>query len=126
MHFRIARHTSQIDTLTQFYCEVIGLNIIGEFKDHSGYNGVFLGKETLNWHLEFTQSETPAEHTFDEDDLMVFYPETRTDYDSILERIKKNRSKIYKAKNPYWVQNGILIKDPDGYGIMISHLKIKP
>ena len=62
MHCRIARHTGQIDPLIQFYCEVIGLDIIGEFKDHSGYNGVFLGKKALNWHLEFTQSATAADH----------------------------------------------------------------
>lgn len=124
MHLRIARHTNRIDQLTTFYCNIIGLDILGEFKDHDGYDGVFIGKKGLSWHLEFTQSETAAEHTVDEEDLIVFYPETQTDYNAMLKRIEANRSKTYKAKNPYWNQNGILIKDPDDYGIIISHLKI--
>lgn len=126
MQFRIARHTNQIAQLTAFYCDIIGLDILGEFKEHDGYDGIFLGKKDLNWHLEFTQSKTAAEHTVDEDDLMVFYPETEAHYKDLLKRIQQSHSKTYKAKNPYWNQNGILIKDPDGYGIIISHLKIKP
>ncbi len=124
MQLRIARHTNRIAQLTTFYCDIIGLDILGDFKDHDGYDGIFLGKKDLSWHLEFTQSETPAEHTPDEDDLLVFYPATQTEYNDMLKRIETNCSKTYRAKNPYWNQNGVLIKDPDSYGIIISPLKI--
>lgn len=125
MQLRVARHTNQLNVLTAFYRGIMGLEILGEFKDHSGYDGVFLGKSGLPWHLEFTQSETPANHTFDEDDLLVFYPESHTEHNDILKRIEENHIKIHTPQNPYWIQNGILLKDPDGYGVMISDLKLK-
>ena len=38
--------------------------------------------------------------------------------------IEKNNIKKIVAKNPYWQENGITIKDPDGYRIVISPLKL--
>ncbi|WP_394335311.1 hypothetical protein [Lutibacter flavus] len=40
-----------------------------------------------------------------------------------MEAINKFNIKIEKAKNPYWNENGILIKDPDGFNIIVSSLK---
>lgn len=126
MVLRVARHTDNLELLVKFYTEVIGLDIIGEFKNHEGYDGVFLGKENLDWHLEFTTSDEKATHQPDLDDLLVFYPQTRATYDRLLERIAANNIPHTQAKNPYWNQNGILILDPDNYGIIISGLRIKP
>lgn len=123
MIVRIARHTNKIEALKIFYTELIGLKILGEFYNHDGYDGVFVGKEDLNWHLEFTTSSDKAKQIIDDDDLLVFYPESERDYENILERIKAKRIKIENAKNPYWNQNGILIKDPDGFSVIISDLK---
>ena len=41
MKFRYARHTNNLDTLIDFYQNVIGLEKLGGFKDHNGYDGVF-------------------------------------------------------------------------------------
>jgi hypothetical protein len=57
--------------------------------------------------------------------LLVFYPESLGTYEAMLEKLQTHRIPVVPAKNPYWNQNGILIKDPDGYGVMISALKIK-
>jgi len=54
---------------------------------------------------------------------LVFYPLTKDSYDTIIKNIKKYNVTILKAKNPYWNTNGVLIKDPDGYNIVVSHLK---
>ncbi len=99
--------------------------MLGEFKNHSGYDGVFIGDTNLDWHLEFTQTAEPANHKFDEDDILVFYPENQPEYDNLLERLNTRNVVKSLAKNPYWQENGITIKDPDGYTVVISNLKIK-
>ena len=124
MILRIARHTNRIKEITQFYTGVIGLEIIGQFENHDGYDGIFIGKKNLGWHLEFTTSATAAAHIFDEDDLLVFYPESVGEYQSILKSIALQKLEIHVPKNPYWRENGILVTDPDGFGIIISSLHI--
>jgi hypothetical protein len=74
--------------------------------------------------LEFTTTGESVDHQFDEDDLLVFYPESEADFNEIIVRIEKNNIKKIAAKNPYWQENGITIKDPDGYRIVISPLKL--
>lgn len=124
MNLRVARHTEHLEDLVGFYIKIIGLEFLGGFKDHSGYDGVFLGKKDWPWHLELTQTKETVIRKSDEDDLLVFYPETQAEYDSIILRIDLHNIGKVKAKNPYWVENGIMIKDPDGFGIVISPLKI--
>ena len=52
MKFRVARHTNNLKAITTFYTGVLGLKIFGSFEDHNTYNGVFLGLQGLDWHLE--------------------------------------------------------------------------
>lgn len=72
MIFRYARHTQNLEKLIGFYTKVLDFRVLGDFKDHNGYDGVFLGKDKENWHLEFTQDSNIPESQFDEDDILVF------------------------------------------------------
>jgi len=72
MKLRVARHTNNIEAIENFYCKIIGLDNLGGFQNHDGYDGLFLGKRGLDWHLEFTKSNQPSVHQPDEDDLLVF------------------------------------------------------
>lgn len=123
MNFRIARHTDNFEPLLNFYINLLGLEFLGEFKNHNNYYGIFIGKKGLDWHLEFTKSDDKANHHFDEDDLLVFYPKTESEYISILLRLEKNGIKQITPKNPYWNNNGIMVQDPDGFRIVISSQK---
>ena len=123
MNFRIARHTNKIKKITAFYINILNLEILGSFTNHNNYDGVFIGKENLDWHLEFTTSDELAKHQFDDDDILVFYPTTMNLYNDIIENINTHKLKTHKAKNPYWHENGILIRDPDGYNIIVSNMK---
>lgn len=125
MIFRYARHTSNLEKLIYFYTSIFDFKILGEFKNHDGYDGAFLGKENLNWHIELTQNGEKPNSTFDEDDILVFYPESKEEYDSIIENLKKYEVPILKPKNPYWKENGICFEDCDHYKIVLSPLKIK-
>ena len=125
MDFRSARHTNSLEEIINFYTEIIGFDVIGEFKDHDGYDGVFLGIHGMSWHLEFTKSTDVTTHSFDPDDLLVFYPSTANEYEFIMNAIASNSIERHIPKNPYWQKNGVLIHDPDGYGILISPLRIQ-
>ena len=125
MDFRVARHTKDLKKMISFYCEILNFEILGDFENHSNYSGVFIGQKKNSWHLEFTETTDEAIHTFDEDDLLIFYSKTAHEHNIILKNIAKNQIIIHQAKNPYWKNNGLLLKDPDGYNVMISDLKIK-
>ena len=124
MTFRYARHTNNLDLLKSFYIDVLGLELLGGFEDHNGYDGAFIGKPNENWHLEFTQSDEVANHSFDEDDLLVFYPNSKLEFEMIHDKLVANKIDFIESKNPFWNEKGKMILDPDGYGIVISHLKI--
>lgn len=124
MTFRFARHTNDLEQLSSFYINIFGMEILGGFQKHNGYDGVFIGKTNENWHLEFTKSNEIIQFNFGEEDVLVFYPNTRLEYEHILEKINIFSIKIIEAKNPYWNENGKMFLDPDGYRIVISDLKI--
>ncbi|HRG37393.1 MAG TPA: VOC family protein [Bacteroidia bacterium] len=127
MIFRYARHTTDLQRVEKFYTEIVGLEKLGEFKNHDNYNGLFLGFQDLNWHLEFTTSTEQPLHKFDEDDALVFYVNSEIEISEIKNRITKESIEIEEPKNPYWSKNGIMISDPDGYKIIFAlrHIDLK-
>ena len=120
MTFRYARHTSDLESIEKFYTEVVGLEKLGGFENHNHYNGLFLGHQHSNWHLEFTISLEKPKSTFDEDDILVFYVNTTIELNAIKKVLKQKNIPIEMPKNPYWAANGIMISDPDNYKIVFS------
>lgn len=132
MTFRFARHTNNLEQIKSFYIDILGFELLGGFENHNGYDGVFIGKSNENWHLEFTKSEEIVLFNFNEDDILVFYPNNKTEFDFIMNKIHSRKIEFIKAKNPYWNNSegsvgseGKMILDPDGYRVIISDLKIK-
>ena len=123
MKLRFARHTNNLEKIKSFYTDVLGFELLGGFENHNNYDGIFIGKPNLNWHLEFTKSNDVVEFDFGEEDYLVFYPENENEYQEIINRISKNKIQFIESKNPYWNQNSKIILDPDGFGIIISNLK---
>ncbi|RPG32271.1 MAG: VOC family protein [Muricauda sp. TMED12] len=120
MKFRYARHTDDLERITDFYIRVMGFQALGSFKDHSRYDGVFLGIPGRDWHLEFTKSDDRADHRPDRDDLMVFYMEDAMELETIRDRAVAAQVPIVVPKNPYWRDNGVELTDPDGFGIILT------
>jgi catechol 2,3-dioxygenase-like lactoylglutathione lyase family enzyme len=119
---RIARPTNQIEELVRFYHEGIGLEIIGEFRGHEGYDGVMLGMPDRSYHLEFTQHEVKHElPTPTKEHLLVFYMPNRYERDQITERLRKMGYEEIEPDNPYWKRGGITFADPDGYGVVLMN-----
>src|SRR5690606_27130923 len=119
-----ARHTNDLKPIIEFYTKVLGFEILGSFENHSNYDGVFLGLPDLDWHLEFTTSNEKATHTPDKDDLIVFYLKSETELNAILKKADKLNIIRVISKNPYWQTNGIELKDPDGFGVVLTLEKL--
>ena len=125
MKLRVARHTNDLENIKSFYVNILGLEILGGFENHNNYDGIFMGKPSENWHLEFTKSKEKINILCNEEDYLVFYPENQLEHDQILKNIEANNIKFITSKNPYWNENGKIILDPDGFGIIISQQNIK-
>ncbi|RPD39721.1 VOC family protein [Chitinophaga barathri] len=122
MRLRVARHTTNLQKITAFYQDSLGLEVLGSFENHQEYDGVFLGIPGENWHLEFTMSPGAPQHHPDEDDLLVFYvPEEQ--YPALVEKVRKTGAPELPAKNPYWNNNGTTFADPDGFRFVVSKLQ---
>jgi hypothetical protein len=125
MNLRIARHTNDLEKIKSFYINILDFQLLGSFENHDNYDGIFIGKPNLDWHLEFTKSNEKANHHFDEDEILVLYPETILEYNNLIKNILEHNISIITSKNPYWNENGKMFLDPDGYRIVISALKAK-
>jgi extradiol dioxygenase family protein len=120
MTFRYARHTTDLQKIEEFYTEIVGLEKIGSFENHNNYDGLFLGHKNANWHLEFTTSTNKPNTKFDQDDILVFYLNSEIELAKIENKIKQKNIKLEVPKNPYWIENGLMISDPDSFKVVFS------
>ena len=74
MKLRVARHTNDLENIKSFYVNILGFEIKGGFENHNNYEGIFIGKPSENWHLEFTKSKEKININCNEEDYLVFYP----------------------------------------------------
>jgi ribosomal protein S18 acetylase RimI-like enzyme len=116
MQLRIARHTRRLDEVVAFYRDGIGLREIGRFRDHQGYDGVFLAIPGTGAHLELTSGGAhgaPAPHP---ESLLVLYV---GDAGAVREIEGRLPTGPIAPANPYWVKHGRTFKDPDGFRVVL-------
>jgi catechol 2,3-dioxygenase-like lactoylglutathione lyase family enzyme len=116
MHLRIARHTERLDEVVAFYRDAIGLTEIGGFRDHDGYDGVFLGVPGTGAHLELTgggEHGAPQPHP---ESLLVFYLGDEAEVQKVAARLGADP---VPPANPYWVEHGLTFEDPDGFAVVL-------
>ncbi|MER2048557.1 MAG: VOC family protein [Solibacillus sp.] len=120
--FRIARPTDQLEQIERFYCEGLGLKKLGGFKGHRGYTGIMIGLPDASYHLEFTEhvdgSPCPAPT---EDNLLVFYMPNVKQIQTVQSRLANMGYDEVPPENPYWVEKGVTIADPDGWLIVLMN-----
>jgi catechol 2,3-dioxygenase-like lactoylglutathione lyase family enzyme len=122
VQFRFARPTNQFAKIIEFYETGLGLNRIGEFYNHDGYDGVMFGLPNHPYHLEFTThiegSPCPAPT---KDNLLVFYIPDKDEIIHIVNRLNRLGYYEVEPENPYWRTNGVTIEDPDGWRIVLMN-----
>lgn len=121
-HLRIARPTDNLESIALMYRDGLGLEVLGRFEDHEGFDGVFLGEPGSGYHLEFTSKRGHAVgRAPTEDNLLVFYLPDPQDWRSRCERMVLAGFEPVQSFNPYWDRSGRTFEDPDGYRVVIQH-----
>jgi ribosomal protein S18 acetylase RimI-like enzyme len=123
MQLRVARHTDRLDEVVAFYRDGLGLPEIGGFRDHDGYDGVFLELPGTGAHLELTAGGghgAPAPHP---ESLLVLYLGDDEAVAAVAARV--DASPVPPA-NPYWAANGVTLEDPDGFRVVLVPARWDP
>jgi catechol 2,3-dioxygenase-like lactoylglutathione lyase family enzyme len=117
MEVRVARQTARLAAVVDFYRDLLGLEEIGRFEDHDGYDGVMLALAGTRMHLEFTATSHLAPPLPHPETLLVLYFGSQAAVDRVLVRLK---ARTVSAQNPYWDRHAVTIEDPDGFRVVIS------
>jgi catechol 2,3-dioxygenase-like lactoylglutathione lyase family enzyme len=116
MQLRVARHTERLDELVAFYRDGLGLVEAGGFRDHAGYDGVFLEVPGTGAHLELTAGGghgAPEPHP---ESLLVLYLGDRASVEAVAARLAADP---VEPANPYWAEHGLTFADPDGFRVVL-------
>jgi GNAT superfamily N-acetyltransferase/catechol 2,3-dioxygenase-like lactoylglutathione lyase family enzyme len=116
MQLRVARHTERLEAVVRFYRDGIGLVELGGFRDHGGYDGVFLGLPGTGTHLELTTGGchgAPAPHP---ESLLVLYLGDDEAVQAVAARLAADP---VAPANPYWAEHGTTFADPDGFHVVL-------
>jgi len=116
MQLRVARHTERLEELVRFYRDGLGLVEVGGFRNHRGYDGVFLAVPGAGVHLELTAGgghRAPAPHP---ESLLVLYLGDDEAVQTVATRL--GRDPVVPA-NPYWAEHATTFADPDGFDVVL-------
>ena len=116
MQLRVARHTERLGELVRFYRDGVGLVEIGGFRDHDGYDGVFLEVPGSGAHLELTAGGgdgAPVPHS---ESLLVLYLGDERAVQAASTRLGIDP---VRPANPYWAEHGTTFQDPDGFNVVL-------
>ena len=121
-HLRIARPTDNLAAVVEFYRDGLGFDVLYEFHDHDGFDGVMLGRKGAGYHLEFTSKKGhTAGRAPTQDNLLVFYLPDNEEWQEAVRRLEMAGHKPVAAFNPYWDRNGKTFEDPDGYRVVLQN-----
>lgn len=109
--------------MIRFFGEGLGLEVLAEFTDHGGFDGVMLGWKGGAYHLEFTtEVGASAPRAPGEENLLVFYVPDETEYRALVSRMAAAGFPTVVSHNPYWDEHGVTYEDPDGYRLVLAHM----
>lgn len=124
---RIARPSDDLDALLKFYCDGLGMELLSQFKDHDGFDGVMLGRRGDPYHFEFTKKDGhPVGRAPSQDNLMVFYMPDADEWTAAVERMRDAGFLPVPSFNPFWDRNGKTFEDPDGYRTVLQNAAWRP
>jgi hypothetical protein len=116
MQLRVARQTERLHEVVAFYRDGIGLGEIGGFREHDGYDGVFLAVPGTGAHLELAAGGGcggPSPHP---ESLLVLY---LGDDDAVRTVAARLGIDPVPPANPYWAEHGLTFEDPDGFRVVL-------
>lgn len=117
MDLRVARHTDRLEAVVEFYRDGLGLPELGGFRDHDGYDGVFLEVPGTGAQLEFTSGGRHVAPEPHPESLLVLYVGDEQALQAIAARIGTDP---VEPANPYWAEHGLTYEDPDGFRVVLT------
>lgn len=121
LQIRIARPVSDLTRSVEMYRAGLGLMLLGEFRDHDGFDGAMLGLPDATVHLEFTHCRTqtivPSPTV---EDLLVFYVPDPAAWRALCDAMLAAGFTEVTSFNPYWKVAGRSFEDPDGYRVVLQ------
>lgn len=127
VQMRVARPTDQLEAVVRFYRDGLGLEELGSFADHEGFDGVMLGSRGGAYHLEFTHHRGHAVgRAPTKDNLIVFYLPDRAEWEEAVRRMIAAGHSPVPSYNPYWDLVGKTFEDPDGYRVVLQNASWVP
>lgn len=119
---RVARPTNDIDACVRFYRDALGLDVVGSFTGHAGFDGVMLGRAGCPWHLELTrQHGVVAPRAPTAEHLLVLYLPEHDAWERAVARAIACGQQPVPPHNPYWASRGRTFEDPDGYRVVLQN-----
>lgn len=126
-HLRIARPVTNLTRSTNMYTRGLGLQILGSFRDHEGFDGVMLGIPDAGYHFEFVHAPGhPVTPTPTVEDLVVCYVPVQEDWDARCQAMLAAGFAQVPSFNPYWDVRGRTFQDPDGYRVVVERAQWRP
>jgi GNAT superfamily N-acetyltransferase/catechol 2,3-dioxygenase-like lactoylglutathione lyase family enzyme len=116
LQLRVARHTERLDQLVRFYRDGLGFVEVGGFRNHGGYDGVFLAIPGTGAHLELTTGgghRAPVPHP---ESLLVLYLGNK---EAVKTTVARLGSDPVVPDNPYWAEHASTFADPDGFHVVL-------
>jgi catechol 2,3-dioxygenase-like lactoylglutathione lyase family enzyme len=123
VQLRVARHTARLAEVVAFYRDGLGLVEAGGFRDHAGYDGVFLEVPGTGAHLELTSGGAHAAPEPHPESLLVLYLGDRAAVDAVAARLGAGP---VPPANPYWAEHGLTFADPDGFRVVLVPERWRP
>ncbi|HEX6019583.1 MAG TPA: VOC family protein, partial [Burkholderiaceae bacterium] len=86
-HLRIAKPVRDLQRTSQMYRDGLGLELLGSFEGHAGFDGVMLGVPGAAYHFEFTHRAELDVAPPSPEDLVVLYVPERPAWQALCERM---------------------------------------
>ncbi len=121
-HLRVARPVSDLARARAMYRDGLGLEVLGSFEGHDGFDGVMLGRPGAGYHFEFTVCRThPVAPAATPEDLVVLYLPDEAVWEAACARMIAAGFAEVESFNPYWAVKGRTFRDADGYRTVLQN-----
>lgn len=121
MSFRVARPTARLEEIRQFYGEVLEMDLVSSFSDHSGYSGFIFKLPGQDVELEFIYQENIKRYPKPTpENLLVWYIDNPLEWEKKIKSLEDRKVKEVQPENPWWEGRSRTFEDPDGWRIVIS------
>jgi hypothetical protein len=119
---RVARPTDHLAPMAAMYAQGLDLQVLAEFTDHDGFDGVVLGNADDRFQIELTTNHARrAGRSPSDEHLLVFYEPDPNEWTLACTRLLAAGFRSVRSGNPYWDRQGRTFEDGDGYRVVLQN-----